>query len=314
MVLPSVTTALAPPKKDSFLSKAAGAYKHGKGLYSSISQSESLAGVASSATKGVSSSISGAGAMGAGIMLPVATVAIGIASTVAVVAITLKTIMSQTASVLERVNHLAQFDGKMAMEQALNKLQQMQMDMKEAKILGPLYQQVSQLYRTIMTQLQPIMLVIKTIATTFLVWALETIINLLKLIREFTIYVVRGLATFFGGMAKGGMVSTVGAALTASGKASMGTSPTGALLAQFLGWTLSTGASELQKTSLKAYEALVKILAELEKTNTPSSNSNEYFTTMLDALSIPMVDPFINAPRGQKRATPANVHSVGSKP
>ena len=314
MVLPSVTTALAPPKKDSFLSKAAGAYKHGKGLYSSISQSESLAGVASSATKGVSSSISGAGAMGAGIMLPVATVAIGIASTVAVVAITLKTIMSQTASVLERVNHLAQFDGKLAMEQALNRLQQMQMDIKEAKILGPLYQQVSQLYRTIMTQLQPIMLVIKTIATTFLVWALETIINLLKLIREFTIYVVRGLATFFGGMAKGGMVSTVGAALTASGKASMGTSPTGALLAQFLGWTLSTGASELQKTSLKAYEALVKILAELEKTNTPSSNSNEYFTTMLDALSIPMVDPFINAPRGQKRATPANVHSVGSKP
>ena len=202
----------------------------------------------------------------------------------------------------------------MAMEQALNKLQQMQMDMKEAKILGPLYQQVSQLYRTIMTQLQPIMLVIKTIATTFLVWALETIINLLKLIREFTIYVVRGLATFFGGMAKGGMVSTVGAALTASGKTSMAVSPTGALIAQFLGWTLSSGASELQKTSLKAYEALVKILAELEKANTPTANSNEYFTTMLDALSIPMVDPFINAPRGQKRATPANVHAVGSKP
>ena len=158
------------------------------------------------------------------------------------------------------------------------------------------------------------MLVIKTIATTFLVYALETIINLLKLIREFTIYVVRGLTTFFGSMAKGGMVAGVGAALTASGNATMGTSPTGALISQFIGWTLTQGASELQRTSLMAYNALVKILAELEKANTPSSNSNEYFTTMLDALSIPMVDPFINAPRGQKRATPANVHSVGSKP
>ena len=108
---PSVPTALAP----SFLTKASSAYKHGKGLYSSITQSESLAGVASSAAKGVSSSVSGASAMGAGIMLPVATVAIGIATSVAVVAITLKTIMSQTASVLERVNHLAQFDGKLAM-------------------------------------------------------------------------------------------------------------------------------------------------------------------------------------------------------
>lgn len=302
------------PKKESFLAKASSAYKHGKGLYSSITQSESLLGVASSAAKGVSSSVGGAGAMGAAVMLPLAAVTIGIAGTVAVVGITLKTIMSQTASVLERINHLAQVDGKMAMEQALNKLQQMQMDMKEAKILGPLYQQVSQLYRTIMTQLQPIMLVIKTIATVFLVWALETIISLLKLIREFTIYVVRGLATFFGGLAKGGMVATVGAALTANGKTTMATSPTGALISQFIGWTLTQSASELQRTSLKAYNALVKILAELEKANTPSSNSNEYFTTMLDALSIPTVDPFINATRGQKRATPANVRAVGSNP
>jgi len=114
-------------------------------------QGSSLGSLVGATRTAVSGAGGGVGAMALG------GVALGAGALLAAV-VGIRTIVGR---VMDRVSELASVNAVMAREEAQNRLAQMQRDMKEASVLGPLYQRVSEIWRSLQDQFQPIGLAIK---------------------------------------------------------------------------------------------------------------------------------------------------------
>jgi hypothetical protein len=171
-------------------------------------QGGTLGGVAS-ATQMAASGIAGAGMAAGAVLAPL----LAIGATVGVVAVAAVAIRSYVNSIMDRVSQLAAISGPMAMQDALNRISEMRRDMREARVLGPMYTQVSQLVNKIKDLLQPFLMAFRAALLSIIIPLLEKIVeylqqlfNLIPVIANFINQIAQGLAQI-GGM--GGLMSAL---------------------------------------------------------------------------------------------------------
>lgn len=102
-------------------------------------------------------------------------------------------IRSIVGRVMDRVSELAAVNAVMAREEAQNRLAQLQRDMKEASVLGPLYSQVSGIWRSLQDQFQPIGLAIKALIVGGIIPVLKLMSPILKFIGDLIKAVIQGI-------------------------------------------------------------------------------------------------------------------------
>jgi hypothetical protein len=133
-------------------------------------QGSGVAGVLGAARGAVATSGGGIAATGiAAILAPI--------GVTAAAALALK---STTNRILDRMSDLAQVSAPMAAQQALNHLAEIQRNIREAQILGPMYEQVSALVREIQDLLQPLFLLIKQALMAIIIPILERVASFLR--------------------------------------------------------------------------------------------------------------------------------------
>ena len=250
-----------------------------KDVFTSITQGGGIRGTlraASGAAEAIGAT--GAGGVGAGALVGgVAAIGIAVAGVTAIVA----GISSLVSNVLSRVSELARVNAAMANENALNKLGELQRDMKEAKVLGPLYTTVSTIWRGIMNGMQPIMLFIKTAL-------MAIVIPILKLV-ELGVSIIATVIQWIAGIL-GSILSVIGQGLQTLGSmlSALSTSipswmdPGGILagMANAIGTGFSTvgaGVSQVGGTLLN--------ISQMVKQATQKQNVNAWATDTLDALA-----------------------------
>jgi hypothetical protein len=89
-------------------------------------------------------------------------------------------IRSLVGRVLDRVGELSAVSAPMALQDAANRLSEMRRDMREARVLGPMYTQISQLWNKIKDLFQPFILVVKALIMSAIIPILEWIANMLQ--------------------------------------------------------------------------------------------------------------------------------------
>lgn len=246
--------------------------------------SGSISGVGDAAKTGVeaiSTLLEGFGEIAVAVGIIVVAIVVALAIMVATVVLIWKVVMAGVQEVLQSIDRLANVSGAMAMEKALNTLQQMQMDIKEAQILGPIYSEISGLYRRLQAVLFPFIMLFKTFIFGILKWILEKIVSLLELIREAILTVLRFAIGITSALATGGQfASNVGGALA---------SPMGATImgpsSYILGWILQATGSGVNQTFIAATEILTKIYDLMNASVKTTAHPNDYFNQMLAAMS-----------------------------
>lgn len=123
------------------------------------------------ATGTAASALGGAAAAG-----PLIAAAVGIG----VVAVATTAIVSFVRNINSRVTELARVSAMMARESAVNRLDEMKRDIKEARVMGPLYATISSLTRSFMNVLQPGVLLIKAIIINAIVPVMKAIILIIQ--------------------------------------------------------------------------------------------------------------------------------------
>jgi len=146
-------------------------------------QGSSLGSLVGATRTAVSGAGGGVGAMALG------GVALGAGALLAAV-VGIRTIVGR---VMDRVSELASVNAVMAREEAQNRLAQMQRDMKEASVLGPLYQQVSEIWGSLQNQFQPIGLAIKALIMGGIVPVLKLLSPILAFITRLIVDALKGI-------------------------------------------------------------------------------------------------------------------------
>lgn len=144
---------------------------------------EGFGGVARATSTAVTASGSGIGAMALG------AAAFGAGALLASV-VSVRAIVSR---ILDRVSDLASVNAVMAREEAMNRMAQMRRDMREAEILAPLYQRVSEIWRSLQDQFQPFLLAIKAAVLGVLVPILRVFGSLLSFISKVLVDSLKGV-------------------------------------------------------------------------------------------------------------------------
>lgn len=129
-----------------------------------------------SASRVAAGGLAAAGPIVAAVLAPVLAIAAGIA----IVAVTARAIHSVVTSVMDRISDLAKVSGPMAMQQAMNQIAEMRRDMREARVLGPMYSQVAQLVNKIKDLLQPFLLAFRAAILSVIIPLLQAIATYLQ--------------------------------------------------------------------------------------------------------------------------------------
>ena len=209
----------------------------------------------------------------------------------AVAAVALK---SMVGRVLDRVSELAAVSGPMAMQDAMNKLAEMRRDMREAQILGPMYQKVSELWRNIQDLFQPFILVIKQVFLGLLVPLLNGIAGLLKWLLEFVAEILKAIQVILVAIAD----------LSATASAYFSEMARTAWVGGSVFEVLSGIYSGLDKFTRGAANGLNTIIGLLQQ-QTQSTNPNALLADTLTALSAPSLSTY------RQRVRRAPVRSPG---
>lgn len=209
----------------------------------------------------------------------------------AVAAVALK---SMVGRVLDRVSELAAVSGPMAMQDAMNKLAEMRRDMREAQILGPMYQKVSELWRNIQDLFQPFILVIKQAFLSILVPILNGIAGLLKWLLEFVAEILKAIQVILVAIAD--LSATASAYFTEMAR----TAWVGGSVFE----VLSGIYSGLEKFTRGAANGLNTVIGLLQQ-QTQSTNPNALMADTLTALSAPSLSTY------RQRVRRAPVRSPG---
>lgn len=196
------------------------------------------------------------------------------------VAMIWKGVSAGIKEVLNSIDRLSNVSGAMAMEKSLNTLQQMQLDIKEAQVLGPIYSEISGLYRRLQSILFPFIMVLKTFIFAILKYALEKIISLLEFLREVILSMLRMAIAVTAALASGGaMSSAMGNTIQTMGGI------TGSGITTVLGWLLSSYGSGATASFAKMTEIMLKIYGLLQNNVTTTQHPNDYFSRQLQAMS-----------------------------
>jgi len=224
--------------------------------------------------------------------------AVGIGVTVAAVSVAIRSIASAVQGIMERITQLARYSPTLALEAMLTKLQEMRQDISEAKILGPLYQVVAQMYRQFMSVFQPIFLAIKVVVTTILASFLGKIYDITKSLLPAIMQIVESLRDFMQSIADIGNPDAESQKYhyingvrvlnqdTVSDSDALGIKT----LFRYVTQTLKEMyVSEEDKVlAKKSVDALNEILEELKKKNAmPTGISNSPFIATLNGLTHP---------------------------
>jgi len=219
----------------------------------------------------------GGAAAGAGILAAVAAPLIIIAAAIAAIVIIGKLVIAGMNMILDSIKRLSQVNASMAIEDMRNRMQELQMDIKEAKLLGPIYQEVAKLYRGVKAELFPHIMMIKAGIGVLVVGVLYVVEGILKAINYGMAAIMelfKWIIGFLGNFMKG-TVSTV------NGKQVKSYSFAQELAAA----TLFSDARSLDTalTGIDAY--LQSIIDLLMGKSLGQANPNDYFTKMLEGLS-----------------------------
>jgi len=250
-----------------------------KDVFSSITQGGGIRGTLSAAS-GAAEAIGAAGAGGVGtaaLVGGVAAIGVAVAGVTAIVA----GISSLVSNVLSRISELARVNASMAKENALNKLGELQRDMKEAKILGPMYTTISTIWRSIMNGMQPIMLFIKTALMAIVIPILKTLDIAVAIISTVIQWIAGILGSILSVIGQG--LQTVGAMLSSLSTSIPSWMDPGGILAG-LASAIGTGFSTIGAGVSQVGGTLLNISQMVNKA-TQKQNVNAWATDTLDALA-----------------------------
>jgi hypothetical protein len=196
--------------------------------------------------------------------------------------------------ILDRVSELASVSGAMAQQQALNTLQDMKQSMREASVLGPLYEKVASLWRTIKDLLQPFILLFKVLLVTFIVPALNLVIHILKKATALLEIILKVLEP---------MLRDIGKALADFGVLLAGAAQAmGATMSLTVG-SIGDGLTGLGEAMEDAADAVHQILDVL-KNQGQQNNPNLWAINTLTDLRGPYPSSFGPPPIGVKPSNP----------
>lgn len=223
--------------------------------------------------------------------------AVGIGVTVAAVSVAIKSIVSAVQGIMERITQLARYSPTMAQEAMLTKLQELRQDISEAKVLGPLYQVVSQMYRQFMSVFQPIFMAIKVVVTTLIASLLGKIFDITKSLLPAIMGIIETIRDFMQSIADVGNPNAVDKdinPITGMHRPS-GNQDSWDILGihqglQFIGTAIKDMwvSDEDKVLAKKSVDALNDILEELKKKNAlPTGISNSPFIATLNGLTHP---------------------------
>jgi len=228
---------------------------------------------------GVFRAATGATAMAGGGIAAAGLAAIAASIGTAVVGVlALKTI---TGRILDRMGDLAQVSAPLAAQAALNHLAEIQRNMREAQILGPMYEQVSALVREIQDLLQPIFLLLKQVAMAIIIPILERIAATLRFLVGLIPAIVAAL-NLYAAQIQG--IGGVGGAATVLAAGTAHTPVTSGLFSA-LSWIFppSTSPSSVSST-LTAIASTLNMFYQAY-TQTTGATSNQWAIDTLNALS-----------------------------
>jgi phage-related protein len=253
----SIQTALANVLKN------VGSYKS---VLSTGAQGGSVGEIVSGAKSAASSAGGGAFALAGGAMV----------AGLAVVAASLYSIKAGTDAIKNRVSELAKVDSAMAFQTALNTLQEMKQDMKEAQLLGPIYESVMEAYRAVQEGLQPILLIVKALMGGIIGIALEAISSILEFLQPVIRDIAKGIGSILSSVIENkdyytglllGIISSI--------------------LPSFIANPMIAAGSK-QSDAFKLIEKMSKTLlgiSDMVHTATTAQGSNAHFKDMLNALA-----------------------------
>lgn len=147
------------------------------------------------ATRVAASGIAAAGLGAGAVLAPVLAIAAG----VGVIGVSALAIRSAVGRITDRVSELAAVNGPMALQDAMTRISEMRRDMREARILGPMYTQVSQLVNKIKDLLQPFLMAFRAALMSIIIPILENIADYLQ--RLFNL--IPGIAQYLSNLSSG---------------------------------------------------------------------------------------------------------------
>lgn len=275
-------------KEKSTLEKLKGGFESLKSVYGKVQNAGSV-GEGVKAVKGGISELAPIletlGLVGTA-ALAVAAVVVIIIAVIAIIVMTVKWIAQKVQEgiqeVLSSIDRLSNVNGQMAMEKALNSLQQMQMDIKEAQLIGPLYADIAQLWRKFQAELFPFIIIFKLFLFGMLKGVLYLIVALLEVIRMIINGVLQMLIGFTSFMMGGGNIASKAGGLLSTPAMNFATGG----ISGIFGWLLQAGGNE----TVKQFKALNKILTSIYNLingaiPNKGAHPNDFFTRQLEEMS-----------------------------
>lgn len=241
-----------------------------KDVFTSITQGAGIRSTLREAT-GAAKEIGSGGALGLSTAALITGVA-AIAGAVAVAAGVVSAIKSSLDYIKSRIDTLSKYNPALAMQGALDRLQDIRQSVQEASILQPLYVLVSQILREIKDLIFPLLLIIRLTITAILIPILSAISQLMKSINLGLLKVLQYAVSFLQ-----------------SNPAAVPTSIGSILLGLFgfspLGMSMAASAAVSTNNQMgNVIQALQDIIDLLQGKN--KFNGNQWAINTLNALSV----------------------------
>lgn len=203
-----------------------------------------------------------------------AAVGLGVAAVVAIKAF--------VGGILARIDELARVNALMAREAAQNKLAEISRDIKEAKVMGPLYSMVSGMARSIMTQIQPLILGIKTALIVVLMPLLKVVELVLSGLNFIGSWIVQGIGMLYTAM--GQALQLIGNLVLSFSQSIPGWADPGGVLSG-ISTAMGEGMNSLGKSVETVGGTLEGIAQMMRNQQNKNQNVNAWATDTLSALS-----------------------------
>lgn len=246
----------------------------GAGEMAAGAQAAAATGAGEAAAGGAAA---GGAAAGAGVLAAVAAPLIIIAGAIAAIVIIGKAVIAGMNMILDSIKRLSQVNASMAIEDMRNRMQELQMDIAEAKFLGPIYQEVAKMYRGVKSELFPHILLLKGmvgVLVTGVLYVVEGILKAINYSMAAIIWFFKWIISFLGDFMKGTVTTVNGKQVK-----------TYSMAQELTAAGLFTNAKSLDDSLTKFDDYMQKIIDLLIGKSMGANQPNDYFVKMLEGLS-----------------------------
>lgn len=247
-----------------------------KDVVTSVTQGGGIRATASAAA-GASAALGAAAS-------PMIAVAIGIGA----VAVAAKSMLSFVSNINSRVADLARVSATMARESAINRLDEIKRDIKEARVMGPMYSTISSLTRGFLNAVQPAIMLIKLGLINIVVPIMRIIIGIIQAVNYVLSYIVQFVGSLLEGIGEG--IANMGQLILALASQMPGWLDAGGLLSTGMN-TIGKAIEETGKHVAQVGVTAKDIAEQMRKTEEKKNDANQWAKDTLRSLSSGLTGP-----------------------